>query len=598
MKNKTKFRLSSKRQVVFYITLIAVIVAIGGYWYYGREKEQIVQQKERTLTAIATLKAKQVEMWYKEELKDAQIISANPWLDEVAKTFVGSNSPDDSISLLELLNQIQLEHELAEVFLTSLDGSIIAATNSQTKPFHPEELSSLKIAIQKGDAVSTGFFNASQNGNKQNLISFISLLNSNVNSPNYAIILRVDVANDILPIIESWPIESQTGESFIFSNETNNILFISETKHQVEIETRAKLMVKDNDLLSKIYTSGQQGIYLGKDYRNIDVLASINNIEGTNCVLIAKVDTNELLQELTGEALSIIVWVLLLVALSGLFIAYWFNTRQKNIYKGLLEKERELWLQQEKFNVVMDSIGDGIITLDLNSNIQYINNRAEELTGWNLREARGRDFHEVYNVINEDTGQQENNILDKVLKKGFAKELGNHTILITKNGTQIPVMDTGAPLFDASGKVTGIVISFQDESEKRQQRRLLVESEARYREFFEADLTGDFIARADGEILFCNPAFIEIMGYDTIEDIIGKNIVEFYQNPDERQEFLNLIQNEKVIRNYKLKLKHKDGTNIVCNENIAGKFDANGKLDQYYGYMYDITDQIRAEEEL
>lgn len=101
-----KFQINSKRQVAFCIVLIAVIVAIGGYWYYGREKEKIVQQKEKTLAAIATLKAKQIEIWYKEELKDAQEISANPYLAEVVKMFVRSNSTIDRMRFLELLKQI------------------------------------------------------------------------------------------------------------------------------------------------------------------------------------------------------------------------------------------------------------------------------------------------------------------------------------------------------------------------------------------------------------------------------------------------------------------------------------------------------------
>jgi len=144
MKNKTKLKLSSKRQVAFYITLLTVLVSIGGYWFYGLEKEQIIQQKEKTLTAIATLKAKQIEMWYRDALYDAQVISANPWLVEVVKTFVRSNSPIERARLLELLQQIKLEHEYAEVFLTSADGSIIAATNSQITTIYPDELRSLK----------------------------------------------------------------------------------------------------------------------------------------------------------------------------------------------------------------------------------------------------------------------------------------------------------------------------------------------------------------------------------------------------------------------------------------------------------------------
>jgi PAS domain S-box-containing protein len=598
MKNKIKLQLNSKRQVAFYITLLTVLVSIGGYWHYGREKEQIMQQNEQTLNAIATLKAKEIKVWYRQKLYNVKVISDNPYLKEVVKSFVRSNSPIDSTRLLELLKQIQLEHGYAEVFLTSLEGDIIAATNSQTTPIHPDELKTLKHTIQNEEAISTGFFNATPNGNKQYHISFISPLNNDIINPSYAIVLRVDAANDIQPLIESWPAESQTGESFIFNKETNRIISFNEFTHQVKIETKDKLKVKNDDLLSKIYTSGKSGIYQGKDYRNVDVLAYMQAIEGTNRALISKVDKSELFKDVRGLTLQIFVWVLFAIVFSGLLIVFWFNTRQKNIYKGLLEKERELWAQQKKFKVVMDNIGDGIITLDLNGKIQYLNTRAEELTGWNLREALGRDFHEVYNVINEETGRQENNILDKVLKKGLVKELGNHTILISKSGTEIPVMDTGAPFFDASGKETGIAISFQDETEKRKQRRLLREIEARYREFFEADLTGDYIATTDGKILHCNPAFIRIMGYDTAEEIIGRNIIEFYQNPVVRQEFLTLIQNQKVIRNYTIKLKRKEGTNIICILNIVGKFDENGKLVQYFGYMYDITEQMHAEEEL
>ncbi len=381
MKIKTKLQLSSKVQVALYITLIVVIIAIGGYWYYGREKEQIIQQKEKTLTAIATLKAKEIEMWYWDELNDAQVISANPWLEEVAKTFFRSNSPIDRTRLLELLKQILMEHGYTEVFLTSLEGSIIAATNSQITHIYPDELTSLKNAIQNEEAVSTGFFNATQNGNKQLFISFISPLNNGVNNLSYAIIIRDDPANYILPLIESWPTESQTGESFIFSKETNSIILFNELKHQVEIDTKDKLPFSNDGLLSKIYTSAQPGIYQGKDYRNVDVLAYMQAIEGTNWVLISKIDKSELFQDVMGLTLQTLVWVLFLIVFSGLFIVFRFNKRPKNIYKGLLDNERELSALKKSFKVVMDCIGDGIITVDTNSNIEFLNNRAEELTG-------------------------------------------------------------------------------------------------------------------------------------------------------------------------------------------------------------------------
>ena len=593
-----KFQINSKRQVAFYIVLIAVIIAIGGYWYYGREKEKIVQQKEKTLTAIATLKAKQIEMWYKEELKDVQEISANPYLEEVVKTFVRSNSTNDRTRLLELLKQIQKEHESSEVFLTSSEGDIIASANSQITPIYPDELGFLKNITHNKGAVSTDFFNATQNGNKQLFISFLSAVNCEVNNLSYAIIMRQVAANEILPLIESWPIESQTGESFIFCYESNRFLLNNELKHQLEISIKDKLPFSSDDLLSKIYTSRQPGIYLGKDYRNNDVLASMQAIKGTKWVLISKIDKRELLQDLKREALSIIILVLLLVALSGLLIVFLFNTRQKNIYKGLLEKERELWEQQEKFNVVMDSIGDGIITVDLNGNIKYLNNRAEELTGWKLREARGRDLHKVYNVINEETGLQENNIVNKVFKKGVVKELANHTILISKSGKEIPVMDTGAPIFDTSGNITGIVISFQDETEKRTQSRLLKQSEEKYRLIFENDITGNYHTTLDGKILTCNTAFVKMLKYKSKEEVYAINTSELYFGNSDRDKFINKVRTEKKLQNNELTLKAHDGSEVEIIENVVGVFDEAGELKEIIGYMSDITDKILTEKEL
>ncbi|MDO9680593.1 MAG: PAS domain S-box protein [Bacteroidales bacterium] len=595
MKNKLKFQINSKRQIAFYIVLIAVIIAFGGDWYYGREKEQIIKQKEKTLTAIATLKAKQIAMWYKDELKDAQEISTNPYLEEVVKMFVRSNSPIDRTSLLELLKQIKHEHGSSEVLLTSLDGGIIASANSQITPIYPDELRSLNNITHNKGAISTSFFNSNHNADNQFYISFISTVNWEGNNLSYAIIVRQDAANDFLPLIESWPTESQTGESIIFCYESQSILLNNELKHQAEIWIKEKLPFSKDNLLSKIYTSRQPGIYFGKDYRNNDVLASMQAIDGTEWVLISKIDKSELLQEFNREALFIIILVLLLVALSSLLIVFLFNTRQKNIYKGLLEKERELWAQQEKFNVIMDSIGDGIITLDLNSNIQYINNRAEELTGWKLREALGRVFHEVYNVINEETGQQENDIINKVLNKRLVKELSNHTILISKNGKEIPVMDTGAPLFDESGKIIGIVISFQDETEKRTQSRLLKQSEEKYRILVKNIPQKVFVKNHELSYVYCNENFAEDLGI-TSDEIVGKSDYDFfskemadkYRNDDrfilEKEETITLEEEYQV----------KDISFWVKTTKTPIK-DENGKIIGLLGIFEDITEKMRTQ---
>jgi PAS domain S-box-containing protein len=195
--------------------------------------------------------------------------------------------------------------------------------------------------------------------------------------------------------------------------------------------------------------------------------------------MLTKVDKSEIFSSLylaTGIISSITI---LLIIISSFVIAYFFKSSQSKIIQELYIKEKELWQKEERFKVSIDSIGEGVIICDIEGNIEYLNSRAEELTGWNNREARGRALSEVYYIRNEETGQIETNILEKVFKQGIVKELANHTILISKSGQELAVMDTGAPIFGQDGKAIGVVITFQDETEKRKQQRLIKENEAR-----------------------------------------------------------------------------------------------------------------------
>jgi PAS domain S-box-containing protein len=132
-------------------------------------------------------------------------------------------------------------------------------------------------------------------------------------------------------------------------------------------------------------------------------------------------------------------------------------------------------LQQQKdlLSVTLNSIGDCVIVTDKSARITFMNPIAERVTGWKLREAIGHRTSEVFRIINEQTRQPVENPVEKVMKRGVIVGLGNHTILIRKDGSQIPIDDSGAPIRDQKGEIRGVVLVFRDFSERRAAEREL-----------------------------------------------------------------------------------------------------------------------------
>ena len=128
--------------------------------------------------------------------------------------------------------------------------------------------------------------------------------------------------------------------------------------------------------------------------------------------------------------------------------------------------ELELAAEKERLAVTLRSIGDGVITTDVNGNITMLNKAAEALTGWESSEASGQPLLEVFRIINENTGLQCTNPVEKVLATGEVVELENHTCLIAKDGRKRAIADSGAPIRDSSSKTIGVVLVFRDMTEK------------------------------------------------------------------------------------------------------------------------------------
>src|SRR6056297_3211381 len=146
----------------------------------------------------------------------------------------------------------------------------------------------------------------------------------------------------------------------------------------------------------------------------------------------------------------------------------------QNIMQLLIEITAERINQielNEKFRATLLSVGDGVISTDRQGRINVMNRVAAELTGWTQQEAYNKPLEKVLNIINEYTRETYESPAKKALQLGKTVEMENHTILISKDGKEIPIEDSASPIKDRNGKVRGAVIVFRDFSEKREKQK-------------------------------------------------------------------------------------------------------------------------------
>jgi len=126
------------------------------------------------------------------------------------------------------------------------------------------------------------------------------------------------------------------------------------------------------------------------------------------------------------------------------------------------QAQQALAEEKERLAVTLRSIGDGVITTDMDGRVALLNKVAEQLTGWSIAEAGGRPLAEVFRLVDARTGAACESPVAEILATGHTVSLPNHTLLIARDGTQRHIADSAAPIRDVLSRVAGVVLVFRD----------------------------------------------------------------------------------------------------------------------------------------
>jgi PAS domain S-box-containing protein len=145
---------------------------------------------------------------------------------------------------------------------------------------------------------------------------------------------------------------------------------------------------------------------------------------------------------------------------------------------------------------------------------------------------------------------------------------------------------------EQGGKQRGTIHVIRDTTDRRS-------AEERYRLLFEQVQQGVFVATPEGKLLDCNDAFVQMLGYETREELMALNInTEVYVSTEQREAFRKEIDAHNHVRNFEVTLRRKDGAQLTAAESSFATRDASGRVERYQGFLLDMTEKKRVEDEM
>jgi len=274
------------------------------------------------------------------------------------------------------------------------------------------------------------------------------------------------------------------------------------------------------------------------------------------------------------------------------------DTKQRlveTIVKDITQRkksEQELAANEERLRVTLRSIGDGVIATDAAGTIVLMNAVAEQLTGWSQEAAIGRPMPEIFRIINEKTRQPCVNPVEKVLRSGTVVGLANHTAIISRDGIERSIADSGAPIRDSGGKIIGVVLVFRDVTESKQVAEVMRRSEEHHRAILKTAMDGIWLMDTQGRLLEVNDTYCRMSCY-SVQELLAMHVSDL-----DVKELKNATSAhmQKIIAQgedrFESRQRRKDGSIFDVEVSIQYRPEEGG---QFVAFLRDITAQKQME---
>ncbi|HYL97376.1 MAG TPA: PAS domain S-box protein [Blastocatellia bacterium] len=260
------------------------------------------------------------------------------------------------------------------------------------------------------------------------------------------------------------------------------------------------------------------------------------------------------------------------------------------VQEALGRSEKAIRLSEERFAKAFNS-SPVPMCIARDGKFLDVNDTFLQISGYARDEVVGRSGDELNIYENPGVGFD---LMVLVEKEGSAR---NFEMNLRMKDGRIRTVLTSVEQIELGGQPS-LLLAGIDISERKAAEDGLRDTEARFREFFEDSLTGDYISTPNGKLLACNPSFVRTFGFASAEDAMSCDMRILYPDASERERLLTLVREQGRVERYESQLRRRDGSPIYVVENAIGSFDQNGNLIQVKGYTFDITERRKLEQQL
>ena len=442
---------------IFLFLILMIVLSFVGYYYYEERKKAIKSEKYIELNTITDLKISEISEWRKERINDGKAILFNNLIDHQIAEFI--SNPSDITLKAELefwFISLKNLYDYNDILLVDKTGNVLIRINELNKNIKsiPNDL----ILRSKNEGVKFDYLHEDINGNIH-----IDLAVPFFEDNNFvgSIVAQIDPHKFLYPLIQSWPTPSKTSESLIIRRDDNDILFLNELRHRKNTALKLRIPITQEDLPAAMAALGKEGIVEGKDYRQVEVLASVNKIPDTPWFMVTKVDADEIFEPVQAFINQIILLsILLIITVAGVIISIWRH--QKSVeYKKQYKLEAEKNALAKHYEYLTKFANDIILLVNSEGKIVEANERAVSFYGYTLDELYNLTVYDIrYSPGKKDLLRT----LDDENGKTF------ETVHLRKDGKKIPVEVSARHIdIDSQRFYQGIIrdISERKEVEKR-----------------------------------------------------------------------------------------------------------------------------------
>jgi PAS domain S-box-containing protein len=514
-------RLPRRFLTLLFVTMVLLLAS--GVYFHSAHQQRIQHEVEEQLQAIAQLKVGQITEWRRERLSDGVMLMESPFLVEGVAQWMAAPQVEKTEQLLARFGALQEHNHYRDVILVEAGGKVRLSLSGGPACLHEQALRALAEALRvRRPVLSEVHAGPGDLPPHLDVVAPLFPADEKAREAVGVVILQCATQRFLFPLVESWPTPSRTAETLLVRRDGDDVLFLSELRHQSDAALKLRIPLRRDDMPAVMAVQGRKGIVRGHDYRGVEVLSVLKAVPDSPWFMIAKVDTAEAFAPWRLQSALILAVTFLAVTLVVVIVFGAAQREAKAHWHALFQAEAAQRRIEQRYRVTLISIGEGVVVTDAEGRVELLNPVAQGLTGWTDEEARGQPLETVSCIVNEETRAP----IGPVLREGVVVGQAQHAVLVARDGTERPIAVAGAPIRDEDGAVRGAVLVFQDQTEERRAERTLRDSEQRFRDL--ANLLPQTIYEIDleGRLTFVNRQALKVFGYTWAEFEAGLSCFE------------------------------------------------------------------------